>query len=288
MHQVRHNAEIVAAVAEVCSFAYGVARRSAEITMEAIEAGVGGTPRAVLDEAVDALDQSRLLRRRDADRIFLNATGKRAFEEDCVPELVFGEDFVIAKYGPAVAHVIVKTRQGDEHGATGFMIEEPVRGIATAKHVLQGNELLRVNARDRTQVCGPRAEIVLGPDGVDLAIIRAEIPAGVVPLRAELHDQGAVDLEPVLVLGYPPIAGHEPTLIPVSAQATAGVPLFGGGGHSLLLQRMTTPGFSGGPVLDRRGRVIGVVREEGGLDRGQGAAVFIFGTPACYLVRLCA
>jgi len=135
-------------------------------------------------------------------------------------------------------------------------------------------------------MCAVPAEVVLGPDGVDLAIIRTEIPDGIVPLRAELHDQGTVDLEPVLVLGYPPIAGHEPTLIPVNAQATAGVPIFGGGGHSLLLQRMTTPGFSGGPVLDRRGRVIGIVREEGGLDRGQGAAVFVFGTPAHYLLRL--
>jgi hypothetical protein len=96
------------------------------------------------------------------------------------------------------------------------MIAEPMRGIATAKHVLQNNQLVRIEARNRNQVCGPGAEIVLGPDGADLAIIRTEIPNGVVPLRAELREQQAVDLEPVLVLGYPPTAGHEPTLIPVS------------------------------------------------------------------------
>ena len=49
------------------------------------------------------------------------------------------------------------------------------------------------------------------------------------PMRIELRDQGAVDLEPAIVLGYPPIAGHEPTLIPVNAQVTAGVPTYGRG-----------------------------------------------------------
>jgi S1-C subfamily serine protease len=180
-------------------------------------------------------------------------------------------------------HVIVRTQEGDEYGGTGFMIAEPLQGIVTAKHVLQDHELLRVEDRDGHQVCGADADIILGPEGVDLAIIRTGVPNGLVPLRVELHDQGAIDLEPVLILGYPPIAGHEPRLIPVNAQATAGVPIFGGRGYSLLLQRMTTPGFSGAPVMDKRGRVIGVVREEGGLDRGRGAAVFVFGTPSHYL-----
>jgi len=102
-------------------------------------------------------------------------------------------------------------------------------------------------------------------------------------MRIELRDQGAVDLEPVIVLGYPVIAGHEPALIPVNAQATGGVPTYGGTRRCLVLQRMTTPGFSAGPVLDRRGMVVGVIREEGGSDRGGSQGVFIFGTPAHYL-----
>jgi S1-C subfamily serine protease len=286
MHRIRHNGEMVAAVVQVCTCAYGVPRQSTEMTVEAVERGIHNVSPELLEEALDALDQSRLLKRRDAARIVLNATGKKAYEDDCVAELVFGDSFLVDKYGPAVAHVIVRTPSGDEHGATGFLTTEPLTGIATAKHVLQGNQLLSVESRDGTRMCGPEAEIVLGPDGIDLALIRTEIPDGVVPLRVEFHNQGTIYLEPVLILGYPPIAGHEPTLVAVTAQATAGVPHFGGGGHSLLLQRITTPGFSGAPVLDSRGRVIGIVREEGGLDRGQGAAVFVFGTPAHYLLHL--
>jgi|SRR5579872_6780880 len=283
MHQVLYDNELVTAVVTVSAFAYGTARQSAEISIEEFARGVQQMSQERLEEALDTLDRARLLRRRSADRVSLNATGKIAYEEDCVPELVFGDTFVIEKHGSAVLHVIVRTPQGDEHGATGFFIAEPLRGIATAKHVLEGHQLLRVETRNRVAVCGPDADVVFGPDGVDLAVISTEIPHGALPLRVELRDRGAIDLEPVLVLGYPPIAGHEPTLIPVNAQATAGVPVFGGGRHSLVLQRMTTPGFSGAPVLDRRARVLGVVREEGGLDRGHGAAVFVFGTPANYL-----
>jgi S1-C subfamily serine protease len=283
MHQVWHNPDLVAATVRVCSFAYGTPRLSAEIAFDTIADGIPDISRELLEEAVDALDRSGLLRRRSEGRLSLNPAGKRAHEEGCVPELVFGDAFVIAKYSPAVLHVIVRTPLGDEAGGTGFVITDPVTGIATAKHVLSGNELLRVETRNRTQVCGPQARVVFGPDGVDLAVIRTEIPDGILPLSVELHDRGQVDLEPVIVLGYPPIAGHEPTLIPVNAQATGGVPIFGSARHSLVLQRMTTPGFSGSPVLDRRGMVIGIVREEGGLDRGQGPAVFIFGTPGQYL-----
>jgi hypothetical protein len=102
------------------------------------------------------------------------------------------------------------------------------------------------------------------------------------PMQIELRDQGAVDLEPAIVLGYPPIAGHEPTLIPVNAQVTAGVPTYGRARRSLILQRMTTPGFSEGPIRDRRGTVIRIIREKGGLDRGANPGVFVFGTPGHY------
>ncbi|SRR5216683_5460851 len=163
------------------------------------------------------------------------------------------------------------------------MIADPEQMIITAKHVVENNELLRVLKRDGTHVELGTEPILFGPDGVDLAAIRTAIPVGIEPMRIELRDQGVVDLEPVMVLGYPPIAGHEPALIPVNAQATAGVPAYGRARSSLILQRMTTPGFSGGPVLDRRGMVIGVIREEGGLDRGANQTVFVFGTPAHYL-----
>ena len=160
MHQISHNAEVVTAVVRVCAFAYGIARQSTEITIQAVEAGIPGISRELLDEAVDTLDRSRLLRRRDAGRLALNATGKRAYEEECVPEVVFGDAFVIAKYGPAVGHVLVRTPAGDEHGATGFFIAEPISGIATAKHVLQGNRLLGVETRNRW-----RPLAVSGADG---------------------------------------------------------------------------------------------------------------------------
>lgn len=282
MHWFPHNPDLVAAVVGVSTAAYGRRRPVSEVTVESLTAEVPGVAADLLQDAIDALDRVGLLRRRAEGRLSLNATGKRAQEEACVPELVFGDPFIIEKYSPAVVHVIIRTRTGEEHGGTGFIIAHPEPVIVTAKHVLENNELLRIERRDGSLACGAATQILPGPQGVDLAAIRANFPENIVPMRIELRDQKAVDLEPVVVLGYPPIAGHGPALIPVNAQATGGVPTYDGQRRSLVLQRMTTPGFSGAPVLDRRGIVIGVVREEAAVDRGNGPGVFILGTPAHY------
>jgi hypothetical protein len=283
MHQVHHNDNLVTAALRVSTAAYGTARTVQEISVESIAAKVPDIPEGLLDDALDALDGAGLLRRRDQGRLLLNPRGKTAYEEGCVAEHVFGEPYIMEKYSPAVVHLIVRTPAGDERGGTGFIIGEPERAIITAKHVLVNNELLRVETRDGTVMCQGATQILLGPAGVDLAAIRAEIPVDIVPMRMELRDQGAVNLERVMVLGYPLIAGHEPALIPVNAEATTGVPTYGRTRRSLVLQRMTTPGYSGAPVLDKRGMVIGIIREEGGIDHGAGPGVFVLGTPAYYL-----
>lgn len=287
MHRVRHTPEMISAVVRVCTIAYGTIRAVPSMATQEVSAELPDIPADVLDDAIACLDGAGLLRRRADGRLWLNPIGKKAYDEGCAAELVFGEAFIIERYSPAALHLIVRTRAGDERGGTGFVIDEPERAIVTAKHVLENNQLLRAVKRDGTVLeCGA-AQVLLGPEGIDLAAIRTELPAGIETMRIEPRDRGAIDLEPIIVLGYPPIAGHEPALIPVTAQATGGVPTYGGVRSSIVLQRMTTPGFSGAPVLDRRGMVIGVIREEGGLDRGGGTqAVFVLGTPAHYLLDI--
>ena len=260
MPATRHNPELVAAVARISGVAYGSPRATDELYIHNIAAELSDIALDLLDDGIEALNSAGLLRRRAEGRLSLNATGKVAHEERCVPELVFGQPFVIEKYSHAVVHVIVETPAGDVRGGSGFIVAEPSWAIVTAKHVVENNELLRIVKRDGSEVCLAGAEILLAPQGLDLAAVVTNVPTDVQPMRIEWRDQGAVDSEPVTVLGYPPIAGHEPALIPVNAEATMGVPTYGRQRNSLVLQRLTTPGFSGGPVVDRRGMVIGVVR----------------------------
>ena len=285
MSVTRHNPELVSAVVQISAVAYGSPRATDELYIHNVATELPDIPPDLLDDGIEALSGAGLLRRRIEGRLSLNATGKVAHEEGCVSELVFGEAYVLEKYSHAVVHVIVKTPGGDERGGTGFIIAEPDWAIVTAKHVVENNELLRIVKRDGAEVCMAGAEILLAPQGIDLAAVVTNVPRDVAPMRIEWRDQGAVDSEPVTVLGYPPIAGHEPALIPVNAEATVGVPTYGRQRKSLVLQRLTTPGFSGGPVVDRRGMVIGIVREEGASDVGQGPGVFVFGTPAHYIAE---
>ncbi len=116
MNRFQDAAGVVVAVDRVSTVIYGTVRTVPEITIESITAEVPDIAADLLDDTIDALDGAGLLRRRAEGRLSLNAIGKRAHEEGCVPELVFGEAFILEKYSPAVVHLIVRTVEGDERG----------------------------------------------------------------------------------------------------------------------------------------------------------------------------
>jgi S1-C subfamily serine protease len=156
---------------------------------------------------------------------------------------------------------------------SGFVFD--ARGhIVTNQHVVAGASSISVSFWNGVEL---DAELV-GPDpSTDLAVIRVRAPAGLLsPLR--LADSSTVNVgDPVLAMGSP--FGLEGTI-------TAGI-------VSALHREMTAPnnftitdtiqtdaainhGNSGGPLLDRRGRVIGVnaqIESESGGSDGVGFAI---------------
>ena len=146
--------------------------------------------------------------------------------------------------------------------------------IVTNQHVVAGATSISVSFWNGVEL---DAELV-GPDpSTDLAVLRVDAPTGLLsPLR--LADSSAVDVgDPVLALGSP--FGLEGTI-------TSGI-------VSALHREMTAPnnftiidtiqtdaainhGNSGGPLLDRAGRVIGVnaqIESESGGSDGVGFAI---------------
>ena len=146
--------------------------------------------------------------------------------------------------------------------------------IVTNQHVVAGASSISVSFWNGVEL---DAELVGTDPSTDLAVIRVAAPAGLLsPLR--LADSSAVDVgDPVLAMGSP--FGLEGTI-------TAGI-------VSALHREMTAPnnftitdtiqtdaainhGNSGGPLLDRRGRVIGVnaqIESESGGSDGVGFAI---------------
>ena len=156
---------------------------------------------------------------------------------------------------------------------SGFVFDDSGH-IVTNQHVVAGASSISVSFWNGVEL---DAEIVGTDPSTDLAVIRVDAPAGLLsPLR--IADSSAVDVgDPVLAMGSP--FGLEGTI-------TSGI-------VSALHREMTAPnnftitdtiqtdaainhGNSGGPLLDNRGRVIGVnaqIESESGGSDGVGFAI---------------
>ena len=172
----------------------------------------------------------------------------------------------------AVVELAVGGSQGNAQGS-GF-VHDADGHIVTNQHVVAGGSSISVSFWNGVEL---DAEVVGTDPSTDLAVIRVDAPAGLLsPLR--LGDSSAVDVgDAVLALGSP--FGLEGTI-------TSGI-------VSALHREMTAPnnftitdtiqtdaainhGNSGGPLLDSRGRVIGVnaqIESESGGSDGVGFAI---------------
>jgi len=183
---------------------------------------------------------------------------------------------------PQVAEQVVRIQapnEGEDLGS-GFLMrpdeESEVAWVVTNAHVLGGYESLKVRGNGH----GPWEASLLGRDSaMDLAILQLEAPSQLVglPLRRSPMAVGEsiwamgspFGLEASLASGYLGALGRYFTAEP-------SVPY-------LQLDMTLNPGGSGGPVLDRKGRVIGVNTQV--LGRQENQAGLAFAIPAWVLER---
>jgi len=131
---------------------------------------------------------------------------------------------------------------------SGFAIAPDV--LVTNRHVLAGADTIEVSTWDGRTLSADAAEVgVLGDLG--LAYVRGRLPQvgsyGAPPKRGD----------EVTVVGYP--GGEELTLAPGTVIDLPPGRRYGIEGRVMRLTSHVEPGNSGGPVLDRRGKIAGVV-----------------------------
>jgi S1-C subfamily serine protease len=167
----------------------------------------------------------------------------------------------------AVAIVLVEFADGERFGGTAFAIDSQGT-LVTNRHLLAGEDGTRTPRRIGVMFAGSRqnfpARVVgLAPDA-DIGVLRVSV-AGGVPMVAGLAgdpDPGLERGDPVAMLGYPlgfdlPMAraGADPIAEPTLTVGTVSKVL----PDVLQLDAYGAPGSSGSPVLDRAGRVVGVL-----------------------------
>jgi S1-C subfamily serine protease len=143
---------------------------------------------------------------------------------------------------------------------SGLVIDETGR-VLTNYHVAKGCRSLRVGADGALRA----ARLAAYDPTTDLALL--DVPGSKAPRPAVFRDNGTAELgEGVLLAGFPLQGVLSSDLHVASGMVSA---LAGPGGDRRLVQLSAPvhPGNSGGPVLDQRGQVIGVL--SGTLDSGR-------------------
>jgi hypothetical protein len=151
------------------------------------------------------------------------------------------------KAAPSVVTIATISEKG-AGGGTGFFIDTQGT-VATNHHVIRGAKAVGVKLFDGTWV--DETELLVANEEVDLALLRVKTKARLVPLP--IGDSEAVTVgEQVVCIGNPLGLEHTLTNGLVSARRLLK------GRRMVQISAPVSPGNSGGPVIDMRGKVIGV------------------------------
>ncbi len=178
---------------------------------------------------------------------------------------------------PAVVHIRTQSfgKEGGGHVGSGVAIDRANGYIVTNEHVIRDADEIVVRA-GRAEM---RGELVGSDPKTDLAVLRVKGP---LPLAAEWGDSDRLEAgDWVLAIGSP--FGLERTVSAgiVSATARNNLGVSGADAYEDFIQTdvAINPGNSGGPLVDLRGRVVGinaavrVVTAEQGGNQGIGFAI---------------
>jgi S1-C subfamily serine protease len=155
-------------------------------------------------------------------------------------------------YGHSVYHLSIRLTERDA-GGTAFRIGE--RRFATCAHNLAGTVTVYVGEQE-VPIENPRQH-----DAADIAVF--SVPSGIdlsgrpLPLKMALPAAG----EEVAAFGYPAVPLRQPTLNILVGSVESLPTDYGGTGQFIQVSLGTSGGVSGGPLIDKCGRVVGVVSE---------------------------
>jgi S1-C subfamily serine protease len=163
------------------------------------------------------------------------------------PELEIRE--IVHRVLPSVVRIEALLEPRGQATGTGFAVKGSANIVATNRHVVEDAALVTVHLPDGRTV---RPVAITLDEKLDLALLTLPGRAGLdgLPLRDDLPEQG----EDVIAVGNP--YGLSDT---VTEGIISGVRKLPNGERVLQTSAAVSSGNSGGPLIDTRGRVVGIV-----------------------------
>jgi hypothetical protein len=254
------------------------------VRVDELHANLGGHDQLDIDYALHLLRQADLIRSTfQGDRVQITPDGRAAVDDNAVLALALGPDYIFESCSAGTVHIIVRGENREESGGSGFFCGDYPGWIVTAAHVISGREILRIEDQNGAVISDAPRETLIARNEVDIGAVRCPSPQNATALRIEWNQQFIRTMGALVVLGYPPYPGHHPALHHATAELHSKPKRLGSDLVSLIIASVTRPGFSGGPVLNERGRVIGIVEQENTLEReNQHPIAYFSAIPAEY------
>jgi V8-like Glu-specific endopeptidase len=177
-------------------------------------------------------------------------------ETDSHREFIHGMKYVVQRWRPCVV-MIYPTNRTEANIGSGFLVA-PDR-VATARHIPHELKAFEIATEDGTVLPHGRVWV---PESCDIDIAVIELQKPVRSLQPMRLSESVEVLDDVVVMGYPPVARADgPYLLTHKGEVTAIVNRYDKNAADILISGQLRGGYSGGPVVNKRGHAVAVMAE---------------------------
>jgi len=233
----------------------------------------GGVPIYALRLILDCLAKNFVLSKNSilenhSEDIFspLKSLSKFLHDQGLIENIVFGFPYIIEKYENSVFKILIQQPASDnpieydDAIGTGYLINyHGVLFIVTNRHVVEKAKSITIKTNDEKETIEFNELYICDESDIAVFTINQKIEIRPMPLS----DDVPVPLTEVITMGYPSIPLIEKSILCChSGEINAAAKNYINKSDLLMISSRSAPGSSGSPVLDRSGRVVGMVTEE--------------------------
>lgn len=181
----------------------------------------------------------------------ISPLGEDLINSDSHREYLGGLSKVVERWRESVVKIYHPTEIGI---GTGFMVKEDL--VVTARHVIDDLQSFEVATEDG-KLLPHKSHRFPQNENLDIALIELNTPSSLKPFQLSFDFDL---LDEVVTFGFPPVPrADNPYVVVNRGEISASINLYRDNIQAIVLSCLLAGGNSGGPVVNRRGQVVGII-----------------------------